>query len=99
MYNGSPKPLNKPAQQGLFEVDDSVTVTKSVETPMQRQRRLDGTPHTVTGYMCNKPQGPELVLKSLSPQPEQSGITDTSPKMLTPLNPDDVLKAYMTKED
>ncbi len=26
MYNGSPKPLNKPAQEGLFDIDDSVTV-------------------------------------------------------------------------
>jgi len=101
--NWHPQPLQKSDPNGLFQVEDSVTVVKEVVTPMQRQRRLDGTPHTVGGRTALRPEGPKLELnslkKGLSPDPEQGGVLDTSPKMFTTLNPDEVIKAYLEKHD
>ena len=99
MYNESPKPWNKPdTTDGLFVMDETITVVKSVETPMQRQRRLDGTPHTVTGVMCDRPQGPQLTLDGLGGL-EKSYHANTDDKDEDCDSPDDVMKAYMDKND
>lgn len=100
MKHWAPKPL-RPAsdQNGLFQLDNSVTVVNEAETPIQRQRRIDGTPHTVTGRLAHKPQGPELYLgddkvkKSYS-----SSLTACDEDKKETLDVDAVVKAYLEKE-
>ncbi len=93
---GSSQPLNKPESDGLFQIEDSVTVVKSVETSMQRQRREDGTPYTVGGATALRPLGPKLVLNSLSKSYSLNAEEKDSDKHC---DPDEVLKAYMAKND
>jgi len=89
-YKDSPKPLREIDPNPLFKVSDDGYVTKA-STPMERQRRADGT-----GYSMNRPSSVEpkdydlyikgdKVTKSIEGQ-EQA-------------NPDDVIKAYMEKGD
>lgn len=79
----------RPDPNGLFAVDESVTLIKSVRTPMQRQRDLDGTPHTITGPTALRPPDPELVIEGLS-----KACSEASPAP-APLDVDAVIKAFL----
>ncbi len=94
MDHWNPRPLNKPDINGLFQMDERVTIVKSVETPMQRQRRIDGTPHTITGVMCDRPEGPSLTLDSL----EKSYSITAKDDDKEPCDADAVMKAYLEQE-
>ncbi len=94
MDQWNPKTLLKPDTNGLFQMDESVTIVKSVETPMQRQRRIDGTPHTVTGAMCLQPEGPQLTLDGL----EKSYSLTAKDDEKESCDPDEVMKAYLERD-
>lgn len=89
MQYWNPQSLMKPDENGLFQMNETVTVVKSVRTPMQRQRDADGTPHTITGRTALRPEGPKLTLDSLS-----KGCTAEASKE-PDLDVDAVVKAYM----
>jgi hypothetical protein len=96
----APKPLVTADPAGLFPVDDSYEVVKKGLTPMERQRRLDGTPHTKTGRTALRPEGPTLYLGS---ERLSKGVKDSAdcadpkdrknPKPA--LDADDVIKAFL----
>lgn len=46
---------------GIFEYDEAPVVIKS-QTPMQRQREMDGTPMTRSAHSSLRPAGPKLTL-------------------------------------
>lgn len=95
MSHWAPKPLHDGDPNGLFQLEESVTISKSVETPMQRQRRIDGTPHTKTGRTALKPRGPELQLDGLSKSYSINADDDKKEHC----DPDEIMKAYLDKND
>lgn len=92
----SPKPLRPAAINPLFQMVESETVVKGL-SPIQRQRKEDGTPLTRGARTSLRPADPELTLRDdlvkgsiaekFAKRPEQ-------PKM-DPVDPISVVKAYM----
>ena len=83
------KPAREPNTNGLFVMDEEMTIVKKGLTPIQRQRAIDGTPHTITGTMAIKPDEPELYLEGH--RMSKSVKEDPKPAY----DPDAVVKAYL----
>ena len=96
MSHWAPQPRMKADEHGLFKMDESVTVVNKGLTPIQRQRRLDGTPHTVTGYQCDKPEDPVIYLGSDKISKSSLNADDHKEKT-SACDPDEVIKAYLNK--
>lgn len=60
-YKDSPKPLRMADPNPLFPMVDEGYVVKSL-SPMERQRRLDGTQHTMMRPSTLEPKGIDLYL-------------------------------------
>ena len=88
-YKDSPKPLRKSDPNPLFKEGDDGYVVKAL-TPLQRQRREDGTPHTklrpssIGARDYDLFIGEDKVEKSVEAQATRDDI-----------DPDEVIKAYM----
>lgn len=63
MSNWNPKPLRPQPKNPLFPLVEGETIIKS-ETPIEVQRRKDGTPITRMGAMAVQPPDPVVFLKS-----------------------------------
>lgn len=72
----------------LFSFVDTPT-TIHHQSPMERQRAEDGSPHTIPGRMCVFPKDPELYL---------DGVAKSQEKALPPveeLDPETIVKSYL----
>ena len=92
MSNWSPKPMRPESKEQLFEMDDTVEVVKKSLTPMQRQRRKDGTPYTRGGATSLRPEGLALYLGD---DKVSKGSLDESGTSEPVLDPTEVVKAYL----
>lgn len=92
MKQWAPKPLRALNVDGIFKISDEITVVKEVLNPMQRQRRIDGTPYTVGARTALRPEGPKLTLNNVKIEKSQK-IEKSN------INPDEIIKAYLNKND
>lgn len=84
--------INRPKDPNpIFQMSEPETVIKG-QSPIERQRAEDGTPHTITGVPCDSPKGPTLYLgtevKKSVPVKREKEVTKS-------LDPAAVVKAYL----
>jgi hypothetical protein len=95
MKHWAPVPINRVDDpDGLFQIEDGpIHITKGL-TPIEHQRRMDGTPHTITGRMAVQPADTKLYL---SDDKISKAGPECSPK--TPEHdPDEIVKAYLNSD-
>ncbi len=92
----APRTIKPPADTSLFAIGEAEVVVRG-ESPIQRQRALDGTQHTKTGRTGLRPPEAELYLDGLSkafPNPDVPEQTrDKEPGVRR--TPDEVVKAFL----
>ena len=94
-YKDSPQPLRKSDSDPLFNEGDDGYVVKAV-SPIERQRKLDGTPHTSSRPSAFKPKQTELYIGS--DKISKASLPDAksvSAQMEDDVDPDEVVKAFM----
>jgi hypothetical protein len=99
MSNWSPVPRNRPLlNEGIFKFDQEYSVEKSIQTPIERQRALDGTPVTRGGASALGPQVPNarLSLGDFDKANQFRAETIEKSRNAKPkVDPDAVVKAFM----
>lgn len=94
-YKDSPQPLKKSDSDPLFKEGDDGYIVKAV-SPIERQRKLDGTPHTSSHPNGIEPKGTELYIGedkiSKASLPDAKSV---SAQMDNDIDPDEVVKAFM----
>lgn len=95
MSNWHPKPLRPADPNPLFQMDTDAGYVVKSQTPIQRQRELDGTPHT---KMRPSPlHAPDYALFLEDSKLNKSESAQPPVKTDPPLNPDMVVKSFMAK--
>lgn len=87
----SPRPLYK-RDDALFSIDDNQDYVVKSGTPIERQRELDGTPHSsMLGARFSPPDNLYLEGSKLNKGPE---MVKTDPPII---DPDEVVKAFLNQ--
>lgn len=91
----SPQPLRKSDSDPLFKEGDDGYVVKAL-SPIERQRKLDGTPHTSNRQSAFRPKDTELYIGedkiSKASLPDAKSVSAQSER---DIDPDEVVKAFM----
>jgi hypothetical protein len=89
-----PRPLRN--FHNLPENTEEYRVKKSI-TPIERQRKLDGTPITISGRSNLKPKEPSIIIKgSLAEKlPPATYKTDTDPPQFCEHSFSELVKSYL----
>lgn len=94
----APRPLERPTSENpLFALVESDVVVREL-SPIQRQRHVDGTPHTRTGLTGLRPPEPTLYLEGISKGVGSDGVKDDRANPRPNLDPDSVVKAFLDFE-
>lgn len=88
MRNWSPKPLRPADPNPLFKENKDESYVVKALTPIQQQRREDGTPHTVGG---RTKLGPEEHFYLSADKLNKSKEAPAKPK----LDPDAIVKSFL----
>lgn len=87
-WNDSPKPLRPPTSDPIFSEGDNTYVVKAT-TPMQHQRSLDGSQHSMNRRSALAPKGIDLYISG-------DKVTKSQPKPKpAPLDADAIVKSFM----
>ena len=89
-YTGSPVPYRPPTTDPIFAEGDDTYVVKAV-TPMQHQRSIDGTLHSMDRRSALSPKGIDIYLSGDKIDKAGPGAIVT-PK---PLDVDSIVKSFM----
>lgn len=92
-YKDSPKPLRKGDPNPLFQEGDDTYVIKAL-SPMERERRADGSQHTNNRGSAVKPRGLDNSLY-LGDDKIDKSAKSVSAQMEADINPDEVVKNFM----
>ena len=87
-YKDSPKPLRKGDPNPLFKMEEGDYVVKAL-SPIERQRREDGTPYTTVIPSAVEPRERGLYLKEEKVTKSVEAAVHRDP------DPDEVVKAFM----
>ena len=78
----------------IFEMHEPEIVIKG-QSPIERQRAKDGTPHTVTGVQCDSPKGPDLYLGSDKISKSTKTPKPDVAELMKSINPAKIVKSYL----
>jgi hypothetical protein len=90
-YTGSPVPYRPATTDPIFSEGDDTYVVKAV-TPMQHQRSVDGSLHSMDRVSALSPKGPDIFLSG--DKIDKSG-PETSVALETVYDVDAVIKSFM----
>ena len=96
-YKDSPKPMRNSDPNPLFKEADDGYVVKAL-SPMERERRADGSQHTNNRGSAIKPRGLDDSLY-LGDEKIDKSTKSVSAQMEGDVDPDEVIKAFMNKDD
>ena len=89
-YKGSPVPLRPIAVDPIFTEGEDTYVVKSV-TPMEHQRSMDGSLHSMNRASALGPKGPDIFISG--DKIDKSVVSEGAEK--APLDVDAIIKSYM----
>ena len=92
-YKDSPKPMRNSDPNPLFKEADDGYVVKAL-SPMERERRADGSQHTNNRGSAIKPRGLDDSLY-LGDEKIDKSAKSVSAQMEEDVNPDEVIKAFL----
>ena len=93
-YTGSPVPLRPVNSDPLFKEGDNTYVVKAT-TPMEHQRSLDGTQHSMNRPSSLVPKGIDIFL---SEDKIDKSASQPAPKA-EPIDVDAVIKSFMERDE
>jgi hypothetical protein len=96
-YKDSPKPLRKSDPNPLFKEGDDGYVVRAL-SPMERERRADGSQHTNNRGSAIKPRGLDDSLYLGDDKIDKASRPDAksvSAQMEEDVDPDEVIKAFL----
>lgn len=88
-WNDSPKPLKPATTNPIFSEGEDTYVVKAV-TPMEHQRRLDGSLHSMNRKSALSPKGIDLYISG-----DKVNKSETPLESDGPLDADGIVKSYM----
>ena len=96
-YKDSPKPLRKSDPTPLFKEADDGYIVRAL-SPMERERRADGSQHTNNRGSALRPRGLDSSLY-LGDDKIDKSTKSVSAQMESDVDPDEVIKAFMNKSE